>query len=78
MYMKRTVSNTREIYAIVRVQCSPMMQSKLESLNHFDMKSTACDCVWLLQEIQGIAHHFEGTRNVFISLDDAWSSYYAY
>jgi hypothetical protein len=36
------------------------------------------DCVWLLQEIQGITHRFEGTRNVFISLDDAWSSYYAY
>jgi hypothetical protein len=81
MYMKRSdlmESNTRAIYAIVWGQCSPMMQSKLESLDYYDMKSTACDCVWLLQEIQGITHRFEGTRNVFISLDDAWSSYYAY
>jgi hypothetical protein len=55
-----------------------MMQSKLESLDNFGPKSDACDCVWLLQEIQGITHRFEGTRNVFISLDDAWSSYYGY
>jgi hypothetical protein len=29
------------------------------------------------KEIQGIPHRFEGTRNVFILLDDAWSSYYS-
>jgi hypothetical protein len=81
MYMKRTdlmESNSRAIYAIVWGQCIPMMQSKLESLEHYNTKSIACDCVWLLQEILGITHRFEGTRNVFISLDDAWSSYYAY
>jgi hypothetical protein len=67
MYMKRMdlmKSNTRAIYAIIWGQCSPMMQSKLESLDHSDMKSTACDWVWLLQEIQGITHRLEGTRNV--------------
>jgi hypothetical protein len=48
-----------------------MMQSKLKYLDDFDEKSTKCDCVWLLKEIQGITHRFEGTRNVFISLDDA-------
>jgi hypothetical protein len=81
MYMKQTnlmESNTRAIYAIVWGQCSPMMQSKLKSLDHYDTKSIKCDCVWLLQEIEGITHRFEGTRNVFISLDDAWESYYAY
>jgi hypothetical protein len=80
-FMKRTdmlVSNTRSIYAIVWGQCSPMMQSKLESLTDYDTKSSACDCLWLLHEIQGITHRFEGTRNVFISLDDAWTNYYAY
>jgi hypothetical protein len=80
-YMKRTdkmESNLRAIYAIVWGQCSPMMQSKLESLDDYDDKSTDCDCVWLLKEIQGITHKFEGTRNVFISLDDAWCHYYAY
>jgi hypothetical protein len=80
-YMKRLDqmdSNTRKIYAIVWGQSSPLMQSKLESLEDFDEKNTACDCVWLLKEIQGITHRFEGTRNVFISLDDAWTSYYTY
>jgi hypothetical protein len=80
-YIKRVdemVSNTRAIYAIVWGQCSPMMQSKLESLDSFSDKSEACDCIWLLKEIQGITHKFEGTRNVFISLHDAWSNYYSY
>ncbi len=46
-------------------------QLKLESLDEYEARSTDCDCVWLLKEIQGITHRFEGTRNVFISLDDA-------
>jgi hypothetical protein len=78
-YMKRVnllESDTRAIYAIVWGQCSPMMQSKVESLDALERKSTSCDCIWLLREIQGITHRFEGTRNLFISLDDAWSNYY--
>ena len=71
-------SNMRGIYAIVWGQCSPMMQSKLESLDHYSTKSIQCDCIWLLKEIQGITHRFEGTRNIFISLDDAWCNYYSY
>ena len=80
-YMKRTdlmESNLRGIYAIVWGQCSPMMQSKLESLDDYGKNSADCDCIWLLKQIQGITHRFEGTRNVFISLDDAWHNYYSY
>jgi hypothetical protein len=80
-YIKRTYmmeSNIRGIYAIVWGQCSPTMQSKLESLDNYATKSNECDCIWLLKEIQGITHCFEGTRCVFISLDDAWSNYFAY
>ena len=74
-YMKRVdmmESNLRGVYAIVWGQCSQMMQSKLESLDNYETKSTSCDCIWLLKEIQGITHRFEGTRKVFDSLDDAW------
>jgi hypothetical protein len=80
-FIKRTnyqESNARAIYAIVWGQCSHMMQSKVESLDDYTTKSEACDCSWILKEIQGITHRFEGTRNVFISLDDAWANYYAY
>ena len=55
-----------------------MMQAKIMSLQNWEKHSTECDCIWLLKEIQGITHKFEGTRNVFISLDDAWSEYYGY
>jgi hypothetical protein len=76
-FIKRTnfqESNKRAVYATVWGQCSPMMQSKLESLDDYETKSNTCDCSWLLKEIQGITHWFKGTRNVFISLDDAWSN----
>ena len=79
MFMKRVdqqETNLRAIYAIVWGQCSPMMQAKLESHVDFETKSDGCDCVWLLLEIQAITHKFEGTRNIFISLDDAWKNYY--
>jgi hypothetical protein len=69
-------SNTRAIYAIVWGQCSPMMQSKIESLADFDVKSDSCNCIWIIKEIQGITHRFEGARHVFISLHDAWTGYY--
>jgi hypothetical protein len=42
-YMKRSdklESNTRAIYAIVWGQCSPMMQSKLESLDEYTERSS--------------------------------------
>jgi hypothetical protein len=61
-YMKRRdeqKTNLRKIYAIVWGQCSVLMQSKVESLEDFEAKKTACDCVWLLREIQGIAHRFD-------------------
>ena len=78
-FMKREdqlESNVRAIYAVIWGQCSTMMQAKLESLDDYKEKRLECDCVWLLKEIRGITHRFEGTRNVFISLDDAWSRYY--
>jgi hypothetical protein len=71
-------SNQRGIYAIVWGQCSPMMQSKLEPLDDYKSKSNGCDCIWILKEIRGITHRFEGTPNIFISLGDAWSNYYGY
>jgi hypothetical protein len=80
-YMKRAdkmEANIRAIYTIVWGQSSPMMQSKLESLDDYSGRSTDYDCVWLLKEIQGITHQFEGTHNVFISLNDAWCNYYCY
>lgn len=78
-YMRRMdtmADNIITIYSIVWGQCSPMMQSKIASLDGYKAKSDESDCVWLIKEIQGITHRFEGTRNVFISLDDAWCSYY--
>ena len=80
-YVKRLEtleSNSRAIYAIVWGQCSTMMQSKLESLPEYEHKNKNCDCEWIIHEIQGITHRFDSTRNIFISLDDAWSLFYAY
>jgi hypothetical protein len=56
----------------------PMIQSKLVSLENYEAKSNQRDCIWLIQERQGITRRFEGTRNVFISLDDVWSDYHSF
>jgi hypothetical protein len=75
-YMNRVdllESNTRAIYAIIRGQCSPIMQSKLESLENYEARSDKCDCIWLIH--QGIAHRLEGMRNVFISLVSVWNDF---
>lgn len=71
-------SNMQAIYIIVWGQCSSIMQSKIESLDGFKTKSRKCNSIWLLKEIQAITHRFEGTQYVFISLNDAWSAYYAF
>jgi hypothetical protein len=80
-FMKRRdkmESNLRAIFSIIWGQCAPLMQSKLESIADYDLKSVDCDCCWLLKETQGITHCFEGKRNVFISLDNAWSDCYSF
>jgi hypothetical protein len=79
-YIKRVdllESNKKALYAIVWGQYSPMIQYKIESLNNYQKSNNPCDCIWLLKERQGITRQFEGSRNVFISLDDAWSNYYS-
>ena len=68
-YLKQTdlmESNTRAIYTIVWGQCSPLMQSKLESPEHYGDKSERCDCIWILKEIQGITHKLLRGREMFL------------
>lgn len=67
-YLKRLdllLSNSQSIYPIVWGQCSPSMQAKLiELLDQFPKESVMCNCIWLLKEIRGMTHQFEGTRNI--------------
>ena len=70
--------NTQNIYAVIWGQCSTAMKNKVQSLNAYDTKNDECDCVWLLKEIKAITLRFEGTRYIFLSLDDASTSYYGY
>ena len=54
------------------------MKNKLQSLHEYESRSDTYDCVWLLKEIKAITLRFEGTRYIFLSLDDARTSYYGY
>ena len=54
------------------------MKNKLQSLPEFTSKNDTCDCVWILEEIKAITLRFEGTRYIFLSLDDARTAYYSY
>lgn len=71
-YVKRCdeqEKNLRAIFSTVWGQCSTAMQSKLQSLDGYNEKKTECDCSWILKEIKGITHRFEGTRYVFLSIN---------
>jgi len=54
------------------------MKAKLTSLDDFEAKSHESDCAWILKEIKGITYRFEGQRYIYLSLDDARTTYYAY
>jgi hypothetical protein len=71
-------SNLKTAYAVIWGQCSEAMKAKLTSLNDFKTKSHETDCVWILNEIKGIMYRFEGQRYIYLSLNDARTSYYAY
>jgi len=71
-------SNLKTAYAVIWGQCSKAMKAKLTSLDNFEAKSHESDCVWILKEIKGITYRFEGQRYIYLSLDDARTTYYAY
>jgi hypothetical protein len=71
-------SNLKTAYAVILGQCSKAMKAKLTSLDDFKTKSHNIDCIWILKEIKGITYGFEGQRSIYLSLDDARTSYYAY
>jgi len=68
--------NKQIVFSVIWGQCSPTMQSKLQSLEEYDTRSDAHDCVWILQEIKGVTHKFEGTRYICVSLHDARQNFY--
>jgi len=71
-------SNLKTAYAVIWGQCSEAMKAKLTSLNDFETKNHKSDCIWILKEIKGITYRFEGQRYIYLSLDNARTSYYAY
>jgi len=71
-------SNLKTIFAVIYGQCSESMKAKLKSLDNFEEKERACDCVWILMAIKGITYRFEGQRFPYLSLDDARTNYYTF
>jgi hypothetical protein len=70
MSMKSSIKRLEKLESnmpIVWGQCSPMMQSKLKSLDAYSVESTQCACVWLLKEIQ-VLHTILKEREVCLFL----------
>jgi len=68
--------NMQIVFSVIWGQCSPTMQSKLQSLGAYNARSDSNDCPWILQEIKGVTHKFEGTRYICMSLYDARQQFY--
>jgi uncharacterized protein (DUF2164 family) len=71
-------NNLKTAYAVIWGQCSKAMKAKFTSIDDFETKSHESDCVWILKESKGITYCFEGQRYIYLSLDDAHITYYAY
>ena len=71
-------SNLKTAYAVIWGQCSKAMKAKLTSLDDFKTKSHDSDSIWILKESKGITYGFEGQSDIYLSLDDARTSYYVY
>jgi hypothetical protein len=68
------LDNLRAIYSVIWRQCSPTMKAKLMSMDDYETKSQACECVWLLRQIKGIMYRFEGQRDIFLVMGEAQST----
>ena len=48
------VDNLRAIYSVIWGQCSQTMKAKIMSIDDYEIKSQACECVWLLRQIKSV------------------------
>ena len=77
-YVKRARQlrgNLATLYAVMWGQCSEAMRAKLKSLNEYGDRMNDNDCAWLLQQIRAVTLQFDSTRNSFLSLMDARTSF---
>jgi hypothetical protein len=69
-------SNLTTLYAVIWGQCSDAMRNKIRALDDYDTESLKNNCIWLLKEINGVAHQFDTSRNTYLSLIDARAEFY--
>jgi hypothetical protein len=68
------VDNLCPVYSVIWGQCSRTMKAKLMSMDKYEVKSRACECVWLLRQIKAIMNKFEGQRDIFLAMGAAHST----
>ena len=81
IFMKRKyamASNLNTMFTIAWGQCSPKMQAKLVAMTEYEAKSSAGDCIWLLNSINSLAHLCDATQHNGMSLDAAWATYFSH
>ena len=77
-YVKRNrtlKSNLATVYAVIWGQCSDDMKAKVKMHDGYKDKTADNDCFWLLKQIKSITLQFDQSRNGFIALLDAQTSF---
>ena len=77
-YVKRVRtlrSNLATVYAVAWGQCSEDMKVRVSTHDHYETKSAANDCVWLLEQIQSVKLQYHEGSDAFMSLLDALNSF---
>ena len=60
--------NQHKLFAVVLLQCSPNVKSKLENTSGYNIAKEDSDCCWLLDTLRNICHRFEDDQNRFVAL----------
>jgi len=70
--------NKCALYSVIWNQCSEAMQAKVKSDDGYDEMYESSDSLELIKIIKGVAYKFESQKNIYLALDDAKCTFYAY
>ena len=51
---EKIIENMNKIYGIVFEQCTPIIQSVFKGIPNYEKKSTGCDYLWIMEELNKI------------------------
>jgi hypothetical protein len=81
LYVKRRETYNIDrcaLYSVLWGQCSEAMQVKIKSADSYNTMDHNSNSLELIKVIKGAAYKFESQQNIYLTLDNAKCTFYAY